>query len=97
MIFQVFLKKINLNLDVSIPDGLIVNELITNAIKHAFPGTKKGSIYLNLKSENNYIHLEVKDNGVVIPPGIDHNNTNNVGLHLVTTFMAPLDGEIKFR
>ncbi|MBL7912508.1 MAG: PAS domain S-box protein [Bacteroidia bacterium] len=91
------LEKINLNLDVSIPAGLIVNELITNAIKHAFPGTKKGSIYLNLKSENNYINLEVKDNGVGIPPGIDHNNTNTLGLQLVNTLMDQLDGEIKFK
>ncbi|MDP1803406.1 MAG: PAS domain S-box protein [Bacteroidota bacterium] len=91
------LEKINLNLDVSIPAGLIVNELITNAIKHAFPGAKKGSIYLNLKSENNYIQLEVKDNGVGIPPGIDHNNTNTLGLQLVNTLMDQLDGEIKFK
>ncbi len=91
------LEKINLNLDVSIPAGLIVNELITNAIKHAFPGTKKGIIYLNLKSESNYIHLEVKDNGVGIPPSIDHNNTNTLGLQLVNTLMDQLDGEIKFK
>ncbi|MBA2611860.1 MAG: PAS domain S-box protein [Bacteroidetes bacterium] len=91
------LEKINLNLDVSIPAGLIVNELITNAIKHAFPDAKKGCINLNLKSENNYIHLEVKDNGVGIPPGIDHNNTNTLGLQLVNTLMDQLDGEIKFK
>jgi len=91
------LEKINLNLDVSIPAGLIVNELITNAIKHAFPGAKKGCIYLNLKSESNYIHLEVKDNGVGIPPGIDHHNTNTLGLQLVNTLMDQLDGEIKFK
>ncbi|MEO6303396.1 MAG: PAS domain S-box protein [Bacteroidia bacterium] len=91
------LEKINLNLDVSIPAGLIINELITNAIKHAFPGTKKGTICLNLKSENNNIYLEVKDNGLGIPPGIDYNNTNTLGLQLVNTLIDQLDGEIKFK
>ena len=91
------LEKINLNLDVSIPAGLIVNELITNAIKHGFPGDKKGTIFLDLKAENNTIHLVVKDNGIGIPVGIDYNNTNTLGLQLVNTLIDQLDGEIKFK
>ncbi len=91
------LEKISLNLDVSIPAGLIINELITNAIKHAFPGTKKGKVCLNLKSENNNIYLEVTDNGVGIPPGVDYNNTNTLGLQLVNTLIDQLDGEINFK
>ncbi len=91
------LEKINLNLDISIPAGLIINELITNAIKHAFPGAKKGTICLNLKSENNNIYLEVTDNGNGIPPGVDYNNTNTLGLQLVNTLIDQLDGEIKFK
>jgi PAS domain S-box-containing protein len=91
------LEKINLNLDVSIPAGLIINELITNAIKHAFPDAKKGKVCLNLKSENNNICLEVTDNGVGIPPGVDYNNTNTLGLQLVNTLIDQLDGEIKFK
>ena len=90
------LEKINLNLDASIPAGLIINELITNAIKHAFSDTRKGYICLNLKQENNIICLEVKDNGVGIPPGFDFNNTNTLGLQLVNTLIDQLDGEIKF-
>jgi len=91
------LEKINLNLDVSIPAGLIINELITNAIKHAFPGTKKGKVCLNLKSENNSIYLQVTDNGAGIPPGVDYNNTNTLGLQLVNTLIDQLDGEINFK
>ncbi|MBA3679723.1 MAG: PAS domain S-box protein [Bacteroidetes bacterium] len=91
------LEKINLNLDVSIPAGLIINELITNAIKHAFPDAKKGKVCLNLKSESNNIYLEVTDNGVGIPPGVDYNNTNTLGLQLVNTLIDQLDGEINFK
>jgi len=90
------LEKISLNLDVSIPAGLIVNELITNAIKHAFPNSIKGKIYLNLRSENNTVYLEVKDNGIGIPPGVDFNNTNTLGLQLVNTLVDQLGAEIKF-
>jgi PAS domain S-box-containing protein len=90
------LEKISLNLDLSIPAGLIINELITNAIKHAFPNLHKGKILLNLKSENNMVYLEVKDNGVGIPPELDYNNTNTLGLQLVNTLIDQLGGEIKF-
>ena len=88
--------KISLNLDVSIPAGLIVNELITNAIKHAFPGTRKGYICLNLRIEINTVYLEVKDNGVGIPDGFDYTNTNTLGLQLVNTLIDQLDGQIIF-
>lgn len=90
------LEKISLNLDASIPAGLIVNELITNAIKHAFPGDRKGFICINLKTENNIIYLEVNDNGVGIPDGLDFNNTNTLGLQLVNTLIDQLGAEIKF-
>lgn len=90
------LEKISLNLDLSIPAGLIINELITNAIKHAFPNAMKGKILLDLKSENNMVYIQVKDNGVGIPPEMDYNNTNTLGLQLVNTLIDQIGGEIKF-
>ncbi|MDP3567540.1 PAS domain S-box protein [Sediminibacterium sp.] len=90
-------QKTTLSLDTSIPAGLIINELITNAIKHAFPNSRKGKIYLNLKTENNTIHLEVADDGVGIPSDLDYNNTNSLGLQLVNTLIDQLGGEIKFK
>ena len=90
------LQKIELNLDLSIPAGLIVNELITNAIKHAFTNLQKGKISLILKSKNNTVFLQVMDNGIGIPPSIDYNTTNTLGLQLVNTLIDQLDGEIKF-
>ncbi len=90
------LEKMRLNLDLSIPAGLIINELITNAIKHAFPNTMKGKILLNLKSENNTVCIEVIDNGVGIPPEMDYNNTPTLGLQLVNTLIDQVGGKIKF-
>jgi PAS domain S-box-containing protein len=91
------LEKINLNLDNSIPTGLIVNELITNAIKHAFPSNMKGFINVNLKSENNTVYLEVKDNGVGFDSDIDFRNTNSLGLQLVSTLIDQIEGDVKFK
>lgn len=91
------LEKINLNLDNSIPTGLIINELITNAIKHAFPDSMKGFINVNLKSENNTVYLEVKDNGVGFNSDLDFRNTNSLGLQLVSTLIDQIEGDLKFK
>jgi two-component sensor histidine kinase len=91
------LEKINLNLDNSIPTGLIVNELITNAIKHAFPSAAKGFISVNLKSKNNTVYLEVKDNGIGFDSNIDFRNTNSLGLQLVSTLIDQIEGDIEFK
>lgn len=91
------LEKINLNLDNSIPTGLIVNELITNAIKHAFPASAKGFITVNLKSKNNTVYLEVKDDGIGFDSDIDFRNTNSLGLQLVSTLIDQVEGELEFK
>ncbi|MGZ3919597.1 MAG: PAS domain S-box protein [Bacteroidia bacterium] len=91
------LEKINLNLDNSIPTGLIVNELITNAIKHAFPSSAKGFINVNLKSKNNTVYLEVKDNGIGFDSNIDFRNSNSLGLQLVSTLIDQIEGDLTFK
>jgi two-component sensor histidine kinase len=91
------LEKINLSLDNSIPAGLIINELITNAIKHAFVSLPKGQITINLKSENNTVYLEVKDNGIGFDSSVDFKNTNSLGLQLVNTLVDQIGAELVFR
>lgn len=91
------LEKINLSLDNSIPAGLIINELITNAIKHAFVALPNGIITINLKSENNSVYLEVKDNGMGFNPSIDFKNTNSLGLQLVNTLVDQIGAELTFK
>lgn len=91
------IEKIALSLDSSIPAGLIINELITNAIKHAFPGTKQGEIIFNLWCENNVVFLELKDNGVGFASGIDFENSHSLGLQLVNTLIEQIEGELKFK
>ncbi len=85
-----------MNLDVSIPLGLIINELITNSIKHAFPDSSKGIISINLRTQNKVVFLTVEDNGVGISPDISTEKSGSLGLQLVYTLVDQIDGKIKF-
>jgi PAS domain S-box-containing protein len=93
------LESILLNIQQAIPCGLILNELLTNAFKYAFPdgwGTQ-GQITISLLRDNNErIVLIVSDNGVGIPEDIDIEKVDSLGLQLVTLLARDqLDGEIK--
>lgn len=90
-------QKIILNLDTSIPAGLIINELVTNSIKHAFNNEKEGIIFINLFTKDNVLFLEVLDNGTGFPNEIDFKNTNSLGLQLVNTLVEQLNGNIELR
>ena len=91
------LQKVILNLDTSIPAGLIINELVTNSIKHAFKGVEEGIIFINLFTKDNMLFLEVSDNGKGFPTEIDFKNTNSLGLQLVNTLIEQLNGTIELK
>ena len=86
-------KVIKLNLDIkdvfldtntAIPCSLVINELVTNSLKHAFPDSKKGEIKITLHQlKEKEIELVVSDNGVGMPEEVDFRNTESLGLHLV--------------
>lgn len=78
-------EEVSLGVDTAIPCGLIINELVTNSLKHAFPDDRKGKITISLcKTKEDVFELVVSDNGVGIPKDIDFRNTPSLGLHLVT-------------
>jgi PAS domain S-box-containing protein len=86
-------EDVSLGIDTAIPCGLIVNELITNALKYAFPDERTGELQVtlrrageNVRGEGEY-ELTVKDDGVGIPQGMDLKDTNTLGLNLVTTLV----------
>lgn len=77
-------KDVSLGVDVAVPCGLIVNELISNCLKHAFPDGKKGEIRVGLQSVNkNEVELKVSDNGVGLPDDFDFRESKSLGMHLV--------------
>lgn len=93
--FEMKSENIRMSIDTAIPCGLIVNELINNILKHAFPDGYTGKITLNLLRSGENINLEVIDNGIGIPDNFSLEGSDSLGFKLVDTLVKQLDGEIK--
>ncbi|MDX2216683.1 MAG: histidine kinase dimerization/phosphoacceptor domain -containing protein [Oculatellaceae cyanobacterium bins.114] len=103
IILQIEANDVWMDIDTAIPCGLIINELVSNAVKHAFPN----AIHLDKAHQNNMISvsinrptetqfkLVVSDNGIGIPKEIDFQNTESLGLELVCIFTEQLGGKIE--
>jgi len=76
------------------PIGMIIVELLSNTIKHAFPDSKKGTINIELKSLDSRVTLKIEDDGVGLPSNFDINKIKSIGLHLVKLLVNQLDGII---
>ena len=83
------------DVNVGIPCGLIINELLTNALKHAFPNGRKGEVSVSLKPDDETITLVVADDGIGFPDAIDFRNTESLGFQLVTALVDQLGGTIE--
>lgn len=89
------LRKVRLGLDQAIPCGLILNELVSNALKHAFPNERKGEISVKCGKKGGTVVIEVEDDGVGLAPGFDMEKDANLGLQLVQTLVQQLDGTLE--
>ncbi len=88
IILKTDIDNISLGLDIAIPCGLLVNELLSNSLKHAFPGDRNGEISIKLKTANEEnIELIVSDDGIGISENINFYGTNSLGLYLVKTLV----------
>ncbi|AFY31510.1 histidine kinase dimerization/phosphoacceptor domain -containing protein [Calothrix sp. PCC 7507] len=91
------IDKILLKIDTAIPCGLIINELISNAIKHAFVDCNKGDIYVDFLDLNHGKYsLNVSDTGVGLQKDIELYKNQSLGLQLVWNLVEQLEGSIKF-
>ena len=87
---------VSLGLDQAVPCGLVVNELITNALKHAFPDGRAGKIRLSMDVESDgRVTLSVADDGVGLQPGWTPEEAENLGLRLVFLLAEQLDGAVQ--
>ncbi len=83
-----------MSLDCAIPCGLIVTELVANAVEHAFP-ERGGSVTVDFRTENGRHRLSVADDGVGLAPGIDPDHSDSLGLKLVAALARQLGGELE--
>ena len=84
-----------LNLDQAIPCGLIINELVSNALKHAFKNCKKGTLLIAIKEVGSEVHMRIEDNGIGLPPGFRYEESESLGIYLVHALIEQIDAEMK--
>ena len=93
---DVNIHDVSLDVNTAIPCGLIINELVSNSLKHAFKDREEGTVEvaLNKESDGTYL-LSVSDDGVGLPEGLDLKNTDSLGMQLVMTLIQQLDGSFQ--
>ncbi len=90
------LDRLFLNMDTAVPCGLIINELISNSLKYAFPDGREGEVHIELhESADRNAVLTVSDDGIGFDPGFDWVNARSLGLRLVRTLAQQLDGTLE--
>ena len=92
---QIIGDRIGLDMDTAMPCGLLVNEIVSNAYKYAFPGNEKGKILIELKKTNGKMKLLVQDNGVGFDEDFSLEKSESLGMQLIQALTSQLDGELK--
>ncbi len=90
-------EGIHLNLDEAVLCGLIINELVTNSLKYAFPKGRSGRVDVHFKQTPTHTQLRVSDNGIGLPHNFDFKETQSLGLQLVAALTEQLQGKIELR
>jgi PAS domain S-box-containing protein len=96
--YEMEIDDIHLGINAAIPCGLVLNELLTNALKHAFPHGRGGVILLRLsRLEGDRARLTVRDDGIGLPEGFDPEKSQSLGMHLTRILAQQLDGTLRHR
>jgi len=91
------LEESTISIDTAIPCGLIVNELVTNSLKYAFPDGEMGKIEVLLRSSNENHTLTISDNGVGLPESFELENAETLGLQLVNSLVRQICGVLELK
>ena len=91
---QTELDELIFDVDTAVPCGLILNELLTNALKYAFPNGHPGDITIGLRADAGQVTLSVRDTGIGLPTDLDFRHTESLGLQLVAMLTEQLGGTI---
>lgn len=88
-------ENLMVDINTTVPLGLILNELVTNSIKYAFPEGKSGEIKIEFNKKDDEFILIVSDNGVGFPKNIDFRETDSLGLQLVNNLTSQINGKVE--
>ena len=90
--WRVALEPLRLGVDQAIPLGLILNELVSNALKHAFPDGRCGELVIEGGRDGRIIYLTVRDDGIGVPPGVERVRPNSLGMQIIQILTRQLKG-----
>ncbi|MDZ7758141.1 sensor histidine kinase [Rhodohalobacter sp.] len=91
------LDSIHLNINQAVPCSLIVNEVVTNCLKHAFKDQDTGKIEISLKKSGNEVNLKILDDGIGISEPIDDSESESIGVELIQTLTKQLEGQYFYK
>jgi two-component system, sensor histidine kinase PdtaS len=96
IIFKLSVDPVALNLGIAVPIALILNEAISNSLKHGFPDGREGTITVELRCLGNQARvLKIADDGIGIPSSVNENNPNTFGMRLIRGFTSDISGTLK--
>ena len=93
--WRVAVEPLLLGVDQAIPAGLILNELVSNALKHGFPEGRTGSVVIEGSREQGRIHLAVQDDGIGVRPGVELVRSNSLGMQIIKILTRQLKGSFE--
>jgi PAS domain S-box-containing protein len=94
---EVRAEPCNLPIETALPCGLIVVELLTNTLKHAFPNVQSGLAIINVSNDSSRLKVSLSDNGVGFPPGFQPGSNGSFGWKLIEKLSEQIDGSIELR
>ncbi len=89
------LDPVHLNIDQAMPCGLVLNEIISNALKHGFPDGRRGTVRIGLHTQGDLVRISVRDDGVGLPLGFDEQRHGHLGMELIRLLADQLDGTVQ--
>ncbi len=96
--FELNAEYLDLSIETAIPLGLVLNELISNSMKHAFPEEMSGKITVNISREGGNLHLKYRDNGTGLPEGMDISKSGSLGFLIIYNLVdKQLEGTIEMK
>ncbi|MEW5867707.1 MAG: PAS domain S-box protein [Chloroflexota bacterium] len=87
---EIDVQQVTLSIDQAVPCGLMVNELVTNCFKHAFPAGRAGTIQISMQRHTGQVILAVRDNGIGLPEGLELATANTLGFQLIQALSVQL-------
>lgn len=96
IIIDIKIENIRLDIDTAVPCGLIINEIVSNAFKHAFSDKEKGQVSILLKNAaDGECYLEIKDDGIGMPEDFNLETADSLGFQLIQALSDQLDGKLE--